>query len=112
MATYRQFDVVVVPFPYTDKTTSKRRPALVLSDDSSFNGRMGQCVMAMITSTQHSAWPLDVEISYLDHAGLPAPSIIRMKLFTLDQRLIDRHCGRLADSDLCTVQAALEKLIP
>ena len=112
MANYRQFDVVVVPFPYTDRTTSKRRPALVLSDHSNFNGRIGQCVMAMITSTQHSAWPLDVDISDLDQAGLPAPSMIRMKLFTLDQRLIVRHCGTLADGDQLAVQAALEKLIP
>ena len=29
--TYRQFDVVVVPFPFTDVEASKRRPALILS---------------------------------------------------------------------------------
>ena len=49
MPTFEQFDVVVVPFPYTDTATSKRRPALVLSDASSFNNKIGQSVMAMIT---------------------------------------------------------------
>lgn len=112
MATFNQFQVVVVPFPYTDQTTSKRRPALVLSDHGSFNGRIGQCVMAMITSAQHSAWPLDVEITDLDSAGLPAPSLVRMKLFTLDQRLIVRSCGKLANRDQLSVQRALKHLIP
>ena len=112
MPTYNQFDVVVVPFPYTDSSTTKRRPALVLSDASSFNGKIGQSVMAMITSAQHSSWPLDVEIADLDAAGLPAPSTIRMKLFTLDNRIVIRPCGRLAENDQAKMRAALEQLIP
>ncbi len=35
--TYKQFDVVVVPFPFTDKAATKKRPALILSDAASFN---------------------------------------------------------------------------
>lgn len=112
MPTFNQFDVVVVPFPYTDSSTSKRRPALVLSDARSFNGKIGQSVMAMITSAQHSSWPLDVDIADLDAAGLPAPSTIRMKLFTLDHRIVIRSCGRLADIDQAKMRAALQQLMP
>lgn len=46
--------------------------------------------MAMITSAKNSDWPLDIEIQDLNRAGLPSPSIIRMKLFTLDEKLIIR----------------------
>ena len=111
MPTYSQFDVVVVPFPYTDRATTKRRPALVLSDEANFNARVGQSVMAMVTSTQHSHWPLDVEITDLDSAGLPAPSLVRMKLFTLDHRLIIRRCGSLSEVDQASTQKALSRLL-
>ncbi len=110
--TFNAFDVVVVPFPFTDKATTKRRPALILSDALAFNQQVGQAVMAMITSAKNSDWPLDIEILDLDSAGLPSPSIIRMKLFTLDEKLIIRKAGKLASSDQTKTIAALRKLLP
>lgn len=109
---FNAFDVVVVPFPFTDKTTTKRRPALVLSDAQAFNLQVGQVVMAMITSAKNSDWPLDIEIQDLDSAGLPSPSIIRMKLFTLDEKLIIRKAGILAAPDRAKVIKALRQLLP
>jgi len=82
------FDVVVVPFPFTDSATTKRRPALVLSDSTNFNQPVGQSVLAMITGAANSDWPLDIEINDLDAAGLSSPSIVRMKIFTLDHQFI------------------------
>jgi mRNA interferase MazF len=98
MLIFEKFSVVVVPFPFTDQNASKRRPALVLSN-TAFNTSVGHSVLAMITSAKNSNWLLDVEISDLACAGLSSPSIIRMKLFTLDNRLIIRKAGILADSD-------------
>lgn len=103
------FDVVVVPFPFTDRTTTRRRPALVLSAHDTFNQGVGQAVMAMITSANNSDWPLDTEIRDLDAAGLPAPSIVRMKLFTLDERLVIRQAGHLATADRQRTVAALKR---
>lgn len=110
--TFDVFDVVVVPFPFTDNTTTKRRPALILSDAKSFNQQAGQVVMAMITSARNSDWPLDIEIQDLDSAGLPASSIIRMKLFTLDEHLIIRKAGSLARPDQTRAAEALHQLFP
>ena len=106
------FDVVVVPFPFTDKATTRRRPALVLSNARVFNQPVGQAVMAMITSARNSDWPLDTEIRDLEAAGLPSPSIIRMKLFTLDEHLIIRKAGKLAPSDQARTITALSQLLP
>lgn len=109
--TCEAFDVVVVPFPFTDKSTSKRRPALVLSDADSFNVVVGQSVLAMITSASNSHWPLDVKIHDLDSAGLPSASVVRMKLFTLDEQLIIRKAGALASGDRKSVATSLHKLL-
>ena len=54
------WQVVVVPFPFTDRATTKRRPALVLSAKA-FN-RNGHSVLAMITSASHRPWPGDTPI--------------------------------------------------
>jgi mRNA interferase MazF len=85
---YKVFDVVVVPFPFTDRDTDKKRPALVLSDAGTFNDLSESCVLAMITSLKNPDWTLDTPIGNIRKAGLPAPSKVRMKLFTLDSRLI------------------------
>ena len=111
MASYEQFDVVVVPFPFTDRATTKRRPALVLSNSDAFNQRVGQSVLAMITSANNSHWPLDIEISDLDSAGLPSQSIVRMKLFTLDHRLIVRKAGTLSEDDRTGVERSVLELL-
>lgn len=110
--TFKTFDVVVVPFPFTDRNTTKRRPALILSNTPEFNLQVGHAVMAMITSAKNSDWPLDIEILNLDSAGLPSPSIIRMKLFTLDQNLIIRKAGKLDSADQAKTITSLRKLFP
>lgn len=109
--TYELGDVVVVPFPFTDRLSTKRRPALVVSSDSAFNTPSGHIVLAMITSEKSAPWPLDVVVDNLDSAGLPAPSKIRMKIFTLDQRLIIRKAGRLTGADLVNVSDAITTLL-
>ncbi|HSY52877.1 MAG TPA: type II toxin-antitoxin system PemK/MazF family toxin [Opitutaceae bacterium] len=110
IATFRPFDVIVVPFPFTDSAAVKRRPALVLSAQV-FNDRAGHLVLAMITSRENRGWPLDVEIRDLPAAGLSHASIIRMKLFTLDERFVLRKAGVLATPDRAEVQRALHLLL-
>jgi len=108
--TYKIFDVVVVPFPFTDQKTDKKRPALVLSDASQFNDETQSCVMAMITNIKNPDWPLDTKIGSIQKTGLPAPSKVRMKLFTLDSRLIIKKIGSLAAKDQKAVRENLKKL--
>jgi mRNA interferase MazF len=105
--TYESFDVIVVPFPFTDRDTSKRRPALVLSK-SSFH-EVDHSVCSMITTKNHSPWPGDTEITDLDAAGLDHPSLIRLKLFTLDHRLIVKMIGALAKHDQNSVKESLRQ---
>jgi len=102
--------VVIVPFPFTDTTAMKRRPALVLSNAATFNTSVGRSVMAMITTATHSSWALDVPISDLPASGLKVLSIVRMKLFTIDNRLVLRRIGELTERDRETVEQTLQYL--
>ncbi|MEJ7668200.1 MAG: type II toxin-antitoxin system PemK/MazF family toxin [Casimicrobiaceae bacterium] len=106
-----RFDIVIVPFPFTDKAAAKRRPALVLSNAPGFNRIAGHSVMAVITSADNAPWVLDTPIADLKSAGLPSPSVVRMKLFTLDHRFVLRRAGRLASNDARAVDASLVALL-
>jgi len=106
-----RFDVVVVPFPFTDRKRARRRPALVLSSWDRFGRPAGHSVMAMITSATNAPWPFDVRIGDLESAGLPAPSVVRMKVFTLDHRLILRKAGALAAPDRQAVDRATRTVL-
>jgi mRNA interferase MazF len=108
--TYEPFDVVVVPFPFTDSAQTKRRPALVLSQNSNFGNKIGHSVLAMITSKKNPPWPLDREIMSKKQSGLTAPSVVRMKLFTLDNRFIIRKIGHLSESDQEKVKQSLSQI--
>ena len=112
MASFERYDVVRVPFPFSDRQAEKNRPALVISDAAAFNRPAGHSVMAMITSAGHAPWPLDVPISDLNAAGLPVPSIVRFKLFTLDHRLVRGKLGRLSEKDKVKAQKAIRSLLP
>ena len=103
------WDVVVVPFPFTDRATEKRRPALVLSA-TSFN-RHGHSLMAMITSSR-TLWPSDSPLTNLASCGLSGASLVRLKLFTLDNRLIVKRIGHLSDVDRTRVASGLNTILP
>ena len=108
---YKPFEVVVVPFPFTDRKADKRRPALILSDDIKFNKPSGHAMLAMITSQKNPDWPLDTMISDNRRTGLTAPSKVRMKLFMLDSRLIIKKIGSLVESDKKAVRKALQSML-
>lgn len=108
---FERFTVVRVPFPFTDRNATKHRPALVLSAAGTFNTQAGHSVMAMITSLGNAPWPLDCPLTDLAAAGLPAPSMVRFKLFTLDHRLVRGELGKISPTDITAVRAGLTRLL-
>ena len=105
----RPWDVVVVPFPFVERGGAKRRPALVISTEAF--APSGHAVMAMITTGAGRRWPGDVELADYRDAGLHRPCILRLKLFTLDRRLIRRTLGRLSAADRKTARDSLRRFL-
>ncbi|MBI4615036.1 MAG: type II toxin-antitoxin system PemK/MazF family toxin [Planctomycetes bacterium] len=95
-------DVILVPFPFSDLTGRKARPAVVLSTRE-YARRMGDLVVAMLTSAPRSG-PFDCEIRDWARAGLYLPTWARAKLATITPRLVAARLGRLAPRDLRGVE--------
>jgi mRNA interferase MazF len=108
---FAAYDVVVVPFPYSDRLAEKRRPAVVISSPA-LEKQHGLVWLAMITSAENRAWESDVTVTDLAGAGLPAPSRIRpAKIATVDGERIVRRIGALSAKDVRTVAAQLKKFL-
>lgn len=104
---FAPFDVVVVPFPYSDRLAEKRRPALVVSAEA-VGDRLGRLWVAMITSDRGERLYGDAPLSDLAAAGLPAASIVRTsKIATIELSRILRRAGRLSARDETAARAAL-----
>ncbi len=84
MASFDIWDIVKVPFPYTNRPVRQHRPALVVARYSSA-GAPALCWVLMITTVSHRRCDGDIEIADLAMAGLPAPSIVRCtKIATIE----------------------------
>lgn len=93
-------DVVLVDYPFSDRTGSKVRPALVVQADT-LNHRITDTVLAAISRSTHraSAEQLLIEISTPDGArsGLRQNSMVQCEnLLTFDQRWIITKIGELS----------------
>ena len=110
MTLFPGFAIVSVPFPFSDRQAKKRRPALVISV-AKYQQSAGHILLAMITSAEHSSWPFDWRIKELEGTGLSKPCLIRLKLFSLDQRLILNQLGQLSALDQQGVCDQLKALL-
>ena len=105
-----QFDVVVVPFPFSDLPKSKKRKALVISNKK-FNQANDTSILLMITSAEKSKWLNDVKVSDLSQAGLKKDCVVRLKSFTLDNGLLLDRCGHLSAKDSAHVVDAIKRTL-
>ena len=107
MAALAAGSVILIPFPFSDLSQSKIRPALVLADV----GR-GDWVLCQITSKPY-ADPHAVRLDAADFAsgGLELTSYVRPgKIFTANERLMIEAVGRLRGDKLRVVLEAVAAL--
>ena len=105
------FDIVLVPFPFSDLSLNKKRPCMVLSSISP-KGLNSHSVVSMITSNMMGLdFPYDYEIEDYLKAGLPKPSVLRLsKIVTIDNQIILSKLGKLQEADMEKVVSEFRKL--
>jgi mRNA interferase MazF len=105
-------DVVLVDYPFSDRTGSKVRPALVVQA-SALNARITDTILAAISRSTHraSATQLFIDLSEPegDRSGLRQNSMIQCEnLLTYDQRMILAKIGELSTPLLLRVNDCLK----
>ena len=110
MQTFDTWDVIKVPFPYTDRPVRERRPALVVASGS-IQERHGLLWVMMITSSENRGWPGDVAITDLKVSGLPVASLVRTaKIAPIEAKESDR-VGILPSADREAVSTHLQTVL-
>ena len=108
--TYAQGDVVLVPFPFTDLTSSKVRPAFVLSNEA-FNRGRDIVVCAMTSNVADSEHSVLVGPQDMASGSLLAPSRAKVaKIVTLQKDIVRKRLGRTNERARKQVLRELEAL--
>lgn len=105
----QQGDIVLVPFPFSDLSSIKTRPALVVSNKR-LKGR--DVILCAITSQTGSPHEVRLSNKDLSKGELPIESFIRFnKVVSLDKRIIRKIVSRVSRDKLLEVVAKLETIL-
>src|SRR5262245_31237424 len=106
-------DVVEVDWPFSDRTGSKSRPAVVVQADF-LNGLIDDTILVQITSTRHGIPGTEVVIDPAQEtgSGLSRVCVASCTNFlTLDQGLVQRYVGYLSGSTMQQIEDCLRQVL-
>lgn len=109
---YKQGDILLIPIPFTDLTSSKKRPVLVLSNDD-YNSKTEDIIVSAITSNITSKdYSIFITNSDLLEGNLKVDSCIRVdKIYTLAQNIVIKKFGEVNDDIMNGVKNKINELI-
>ena len=109
-----KWDVVLLRYPFSDLTTQKVRPAVVISPDSYNSGEDADFIAITSNVTRSGTYdvPLLSNHSEFSKAGLRYDSIIRVpKIFSLKQTLVAKKLGTLGPDFQAEVSSQLRAFL-
>lgn len=105
---FQRGEIVLIPFPYTDLSTTKTRPTVVVSSSTYQANSHSELLLAFVSSQISQINPsLDYLLQDWKLAGLPKPSLVRPKLATINSSLIVHKVGKLSARDLLELDKRL-----
>ncbi|NLT94104.1 MAG: type II toxin-antitoxin system PemK/MazF family toxin [Clostridia bacterium] len=109
---YRQGDILLIPIPYSDLTSNKKRPVLVLSNDD-YNTKTEDIIVAAITSNITSKeYSIIISNKDMQEGNLHVNSCIRVdKIYTLSQSIVIKKFGAVKPEIINNVKEKLRELI-
>jgi len=104
-------DIVLVPFPFTDQSTSKKRPAVVISSTAYNTERPDLIIMAVTSQLKPSRTIGEVIIQDWQAAGLLKPSAIKPVITTIEKQLVIKAMGHLKSDDSSALTESLKTIL-
>jgi mRNA-degrading endonuclease toxin of MazEF toxin-antitoxin module len=111
MTNYKFGDVVLVPFPFTDQSASKKRPAVVVSSSAYHAGHVNLILIGVSSRIGTSTRVGEVVVADWKKAGLIGPSVLKAVITTVERKLVIRKLGALSDADRKAVEKALRVIL-
>jgi mRNA interferase MazF len=109
---YKQREIVLVPFPFSDLSSLKRRPVLIVSNNE-FNDQYSDVLVCVITSNLFlDSYSIKLENDDLEIGVLPESSVVKThKLFTIEKTRIIKKFSVVKSEYFDQVKDKLEALI-
>ena len=104
-------DIVPVPFPFTDQSGAKKRPAVVVSSAAYHQARRDVLIMAVTSQARPAGAIGEVQVKDWKGAGLIKASIIKPVITTIEASLVIRRLGQLRKEDQEGLRKAICKMI-
>ncbi|MBM4456457.1 MAG: type II toxin-antitoxin system PemK/MazF family toxin [Chloroflexi bacterium] len=107
-----QGDILLVPIPFTDLSTHKQRPVVVISNDAYNRLTTDVVVVAMTSNPARVDYSFVIASSDLQQGQLNHPGTIRVdKLYTLSQAIVTRTFGQVTPQVLDRIRSLLRELV-
>lgn len=107
---YEFGDVVLVPFPFTSQTASKKRPAVIVNK-ATYNRTRPDIVVMAVTSQIRAAPSAEIRVAEWQLAGLLKPSVVKPVFATLEQNLVVRQLGSFSTEDQDAVRLLINEIL-
>lgn len=104
-------DVVLVPFPFTDQSGGKKRPAIVVSSRAYNQQRRDIVIMAVTSQVRSPLGFAEALVSDWQAAGLLKPSLFKPVWTTIERTLVLRKMGTLSAADGVTLARLVRQVI-
>ena len=104
-------DVILVPFPFTDQSTTKQRPAIVISS-SRYNTERPDLILLAVTSQVRPSLAFgEALVADWQTAGLIKPSVFKPVITTIEQALVIKRLGKVSTNDETALRTVIERIV-
>ena len=107
-----QGDILLVPIPFSDLSSQKRRPVIFISNNS-YNKKANDLVVVAMTSNPVVAdFSFTINSTDLEKGKLNHPGKVRVdKIYTISKSIIVKTFGKVNNSVLTQIRKELNSLV-